>query len=98
MNMNNCNNMMDDHGCHWTTGHDCMMENNHAEVMMFGEDSAVTEAMNTQVNLSSVLLLAVAALALHCLSKWWENRKNFEGYTPTQPNQQNSNYQAAVSV
>jgi len=87
--------------CHWSTGQDCMMENSYAEVMMFSGESAVSEAMNTQVNLSTVVLLAVAALALHLLNRWWANRKQFRGYVSTnstQPREQASSYQSVNTV
>jgi len=95
MNMAKCADM---DGCHWGTGHDCMMENSYSEVMMFSGNSAVAEAMNTKVNLSTVVLLAVAALAMHLLNRWWAKRKQFEGYETTPDTEQHSNYQAVHSV
>ena len=75
-----------------------MTKNSYADILLFSGETAVEEALNTQVNLSSVVLFAIAALALHFLSRCWANRKQFEGYAPTEPNEQNSYYQSAHSV
>ena len=101
MKESNCAGMMEKFGCQWVTGSDCMKHESKMQSLMFSGESAVTEAMNTQVNLYTVLVLAICALVLHFLSRWWKNRKNFEGYTSTgttQSNEQTSYYQSANSV
>jgi len=50
-------------------------------VLFAGENSLVSEAMNTQVSLSTVLLLAVAALAVQQLYKWYSANADRAGYT-----------------
>merc|ERR1719204_1517425 len=50
-------------------------------VLFAGENSLVGEAMNTQVSLSTLLLLAVAALAAQQLYKWYSAHANHAGYT-----------------
>merc|ERR1719208_368236 len=52
------------------------------EAVPFGEQGAVlSEAMNTQVSLSTILLLAVVALAAQQLYKWWSASRASAGYT-----------------
>merc|ERR1719471_1820035 len=52
------------------------------EAVLFGEQGAVlSEAMNTQVSLSTILLLAVVALAAQQLYKWWSASRVSAGYT-----------------
>merc|ERR1719515_185263 len=52
------------------------------EAVLFGEQGAVlSEAMNTQVSLSTILLLAVVALAAQQLYKWWSASHASAGYT-----------------
>merc|ERR1719309_1659596 len=46
-----------------------------------GESSVLSEAMNSQVSLSTLLLLAVAALAAQQLYKWYSAHANHAGYT-----------------
>jgi len=97
MNMGNCKNM----GCAWSTGKECMTRQSVAEAMLFGGGSAVAEAMDTQINLSTVVLLAAAALALHLLSRCWAERKRFDGYSPpnsTERAERGDFYQTAHSV
>merc|ERR1712154_127418 len=50
-------------------------------VLFAGESSVLSEAMNTQVSLSTILLLAVAALAAQQLYKCYSANANRAGYT-----------------
>merc|ERR1711972_694774 len=50
-------------------------------VLFAGENSMLSEAMNTRVSLSTLLLLAVAALAVQQLYKWYSANANRAGYT-----------------
>merc|ERR1719471_1010831 len=65
------------------------------ETLLFGEQGAVlSEAMNTTVSLSTILLLAVVALAAQQLYKWWNASR--DGYTKlTETPQRHSVYQMA---
>merc|ERR1719420_2727987 len=56
-------------------------ENKH-EALLFGGETVVGEAMNTQVSLSTVLLLVLAAFALHQMYQRCATRKNGSEYTP----------------
>ena len=44
-----------------------------------GESSVVSEALNTQVSLSTMLLLAVVAFAAHQLYRWYANKAARDG-------------------
>merc|ERR1719474_2260190 len=62
-----------------------------------GESSVVSEALNTQVSLSTVLLLAVVAFAAQQLYKWYANKAARDGYTKlaTTAAEANVRYQTA---
>merc|ERR1711972_170551 len=62
-----------------------------------GESSVLSEAMNTTVSLSTLLLLAVAALFAQQLYKWYSAHANRAGYTKlTEPAREtNTRYQTA---
>merc|ERR1712087_134247 len=60
------------------------------EAVLFGEQgTTLSEAMNTQISLSTLLLFAVVALAVQQLYKCYANRASRDGYTKlaeAQPN------------
>merc|ERR1719150_1286050 len=62
-----------------------------------GESSVVSEALNTQVSLSTVLLLAVVAFAAQQLYRWYANKAAHDGYTKlaTTAAEANVRYQTA---
>merc|ERR1719317_1199693 len=60
-----------------------------------GESSVLTEAMNTQVSLSTVLLFAVVALAVQQLYKCYANHASRDGYTKLDETAANAPYQMA---
>merc|ERR1712087_323828 len=66
------------------------------EAVLFGEQGAVlSEAMNTQVSLSTILLLAVVALAAQQLYKWWSASRASAGYTKLAEGAVHTTYQSA---
>merc|ERR1740123_2777956 len=67
MSQMNCDNM---NGCHWVgMASDCAMED---EMFLFAGEG-VTEAMNSQVSPSTLLLCLVCAFALWKVYGWWSN-------------------------
>merc|ERR1719319_386334 len=63
-----------------------------------GETSVLSEAMNSTVSLSTILLFAVVAMAALQLYKWWTAKASREGYTKlatSAPVQANATYQMA---
>merc|ERR1719230_2523641 len=63
------------------------------EAMLFGADSAVAQAMQTQVSLSSVLLMVAAAFALYQAYRWMAARK--ADYKPLPSQSAGQYYQTA---
>jgi len=51
------------------------------ETLMFGEESIIGDAMNTQVSLSTVLLAVAAALAVLQVYRWCSASSSRDGYT-----------------
>ena len=60
--------------------------------LLFGESAVVSEAMNTQISLSTVLLVVVAALAGQQLYRWWSACRDNKLAVPVAPQQ--GRYQA----
>jgi len=66
----------------------------HQEAMLFGGESAVSQAMDYQVSLSSLLLLAIAAFAVYQTYRWFAGSKGDKMVAPVQT-QSGQYYQSA---
>jgi len=80
----------------WTTSEPWLGAKDEA-VLFAGENSSVvSEAMNTQISLSTIVLLAVVALTAQQLYKWWANSRSNDGYTKlAEGTQVHTTYQSA---
>merc|ERR1712087_160596 len=54
------------------------------ESMLFGGESTLSQAMDYQVSLSTVLLLAIAALAVYQTYRWFACRQGYKTVAPVQ--------------